>query len=74
MITTEFEPYCQECPYFDANVIKIEIESSYMRVGCNTRITCKEKDKCDLMYEYLKKKNKKENKDPEVKTGVSYSG
>lgn len=60
MIKLELEKYCQECTCFEEKTNYLE----YMWQGkfCRTyTITCKNKDICKNLKEYLKKQGEKKN-------------
>lgn len=58
MIKVIFEPYCEECRYFDPETeVMIADSFSNDEIGCvNTEIKCKSRNKCARMYENLKRR------------------
>lgn len=58
MISVSVKPYCEDCPLFDADVLKLR----YPTGECNTTICCEHRDACNAIYKYIK--NKENNHDP----------
>ena len=60
MIELNVEKYCDECPYFEPDVINPEIMcchgKPYGLLG-NTNVYCKHKDKCARVYDYAIRKH-----------------
>lgn len=67
----ELEPYCEDCPEFDADVEETQERyasgppSLYLRIGPVTAkyyrtITCSHMCRCKSMIEHLKEKEKEE--------------
>ena len=56
MIEIKIQPYCEECRDFEPEVEKNEIESFFGNIICDTEITCRNKDRCEKMIEYLKER------------------
>lgn len=52
MIKLDLLKYCQECPYFEAD-IKTEEIGSLAYTGLNTIISCKHRGMCDRLLNYL---------------------
>lgn len=55
MIKLEVEEYCNECPNFEPEVAKINIDG-FFKVVCNTNIFCEHRHKCNNIAEYMKAK------------------
>ena len=55
MIRLTVADYCQNCPYFEPEVEKIEtFDMSFI----NTSITCKDRVKCEQIHNHLKEEFK----------------
>ena len=72
MIKLEVEDYCQECPDFDAEIVKVDKSYADHCYGFNgvkyatvhlhdTTISCKNKRKCAVIEECIKQRMAKEN-------------
>lgn len=58
MIRLEVENYCHNyCPEFEADVSKIEFEDGNCNILTDTTISCKHKDICRSILNYLRKEN-----------------
>lgn len=58
-IFLDIVPYCDGCPYFEAETEKTELSNIEDGVTfCNVRIICGSAGKCRRIYEYLKKSTK----------------
>jgi hypothetical protein len=65
MITLHTEPYCENCPDFEATTdmnAGMCINGSWMTT---CRVTCKDRTKCKRMHDFLERKfaNKETNHD-----------
>jgi hypothetical protein len=59
MITLNVEPYCNNCPSFEADVDIICSYSSYDdKQMYYTFIRCKNRNKCKTIYDHLKEEAK----------------
>ena len=62
MIALEVKDYCQNCVEFDPETTVSE--RSYcgmtkMEIEANTIVTCRNAQKCNRLYEFIKKENEK---------------
>lgn len=55
MIELVIEDYCQNCNMFEADVDRIRGYSDGRKIYTDTTISCKNKDLCNNMKNYLKK-------------------
>lgn len=59
MITLEVEEYCQNCPHFEAHVVKshtIAIGRGLMEEQANeTVVKCERSAQCEAIMEYVRK-------------------
>lgn len=61
MIKTHVEEYCHECPNFNP-VVTIYQKEKWPGVTKNfTRISCANKEQCEILMAYLSSKQEKEN-------------
>ena len=63
MIRLEVKDFCQNCAEFDPETTVNEI--SYMgmtgrKIVADTTVTCRNAQKCNRLYEFIKKENDKE--------------
>lgn len=63
MIRLEVKDFCQNCAEFDPETTVNEI--SYMgmtgrKIVADTTVTCRNAQKCNCLYEFIKKENDKE--------------
>lgn len=61
MIKLAIEPYCENCPEFEAKLNKIEFSYLDRMTEHDTIITCEHCDKCATIYEHLKKEKENGN-------------
>ena len=54
MIKLDLMEYCQDCPYFEAEVSKEEYGSHFTHIDVHTIISCKNAEKCGKLLNYLK--------------------
>lgn len=52
MIELKIEPYCDNCPEFEAEQVGYKTEN-----GSHTFVTCSHRVRCIQMYEHIKKSN-----------------
>lgn len=57
-IELHVEPYCQDCPEFEAKTVK-HLFQYYgdINARAKTIVFCEHRDRCDKMMEYLKKES-----------------
>ena len=53
------EKYCNDCPDFEAKVDKINIETDDSFYKCFSVISCKNREKCHHIAEYIERYFKK---------------
>lgn len=58
MINLTVEPYCHDCPNFEAEVVKVYGENKKV---LKTNVKCVNCGKCAAIYNHLKRNSKKEN-------------
>lgn len=62
MIALEVKDYCQNCVEFDPETTVNE-KSYYgiagMEIKADTTVTCRNEQKCNRLYEFIKKENDK---------------
>ena len=58
MIELNVEDYCQNCGRFEAEITTMEKGCTWQEKSYNTIITCKNREKCKKLMEYLKSKMK----------------
>ena len=56
MIELRIQPYCEACGDFKEEVKKYYVENFFGDIICDTEITCRNKDRCEKMIEYLKER------------------
>lgn len=56
MIKVVCEDYCQNCSNFEVDV-KRDVCRTFTETFCDTHIFCEHRQKCALMYDYLKRKS-----------------
>ena len=65
MINLDVREYCQQCPSFEADVDRAVTRDFFDNITmCETTVRCKNRDKCEQMYEHmLRTVCKEESKD-----------
>lgn len=66
MITIDVQPYCQNCPDFEADVCKFIAESVNLE-EINTKISCTKRKRCAGLVRYLTKENTQSENDEDIK-------
>lgn len=54
MIKLDLMDYCQDCPYFEAEVSREEYGTPATYIDIHTIISCKNQGKCGWLLNYLK--------------------
>lgn len=54
MIKLDLMEYCQDCPYFEAEVSKEEYGSRFTHIDVHTIISCKNQGRCGELLNYLR--------------------
>lgn len=54
-IKLKVDPYCENCPHFEADVNTEMVVHFNEILRTDTYITCKNKDKCEQIMDYLSK-------------------
>lgn len=57
MIELDIRDYCHKCPEFDPVVKRLY---DYGRGPCIQNVSCEHKDRCDMIYRYIKFESNKE--------------
>lgn len=62
MIQLCVEDYCQDCPEFKPEALKIQINDFDLNSHIDTIVQCEHKERCEKFIRYLKGKLKETNK------------
>lgn len=62
MFYLDIQPYCENCPAFEADVHKAKAESFDGKVIVSTTVSCERKKTCEGIKRYLEKESLKGEK------------
>lgn len=59
MIKLKVQPYCENCPHFEAETETHEICDDFKTIRCETTVRCSNAEKCERIKNHLRNEERR---------------